>query len=138
MTLEVTESAAVNQTEIAVGVLSALRSLGARISIDDYGTGRATLAYLKAFPADEVKIDKSFITNMLGTVSDQILVRSTIELALELNFKVVAEGVEDADCLNMLAAYGCDIAQGWHIGKPINAEAFWEKWIEGNSLDAVA
>ncbi len=134
VTLEVTESAAVNQTEIAVGVLTALRALGARISIDDYGTGRATLAYLKAFPIDEVKIDKSFVTNMLDTVSDQILVRSTIELALELNFKVVAEGVEDADCLNKLAEYGCDIAQGWHIGKPVNAQAFREKWIDCKPL----
>jgi diguanylate cyclase len=138
VTLEVTESAAVNQTEIAVGVLTGLRELGVRISIDDYGTGRATLAYLKAFPADEVKIDKSFVTNMLNTVSDQILVRSTAEMARELNFKVVAEGVEDADCLNKLAEYGCDIAQGWHIGKPVDAQAFWERWIASGALEAVA
>ncbi|MFZ4748123.1 MAG: EAL domain-containing protein, partial [Sphingomonas sp.] len=133
ITLEVTESAAVNQTDIAVGVLTGLRALGVRISIDDYGTGRATLAYLKAFPADEVKIDKSFVTNMLSTVSDQILVRSTIELARELNFKVVAEGVEDAACLSKLAEYGCDIAQGWHIGKPVDAQTFRAKWIECGS-----
>jgi len=130
VTLEVTESAAVNQTEIAVGVLMALRALGVRISIDDYGTGRATLGYLKAFPLDEVKIDKSFITHMVQNVSDQILVRSTIELAREMNFKVVAEGVEDAACLAVLAEYGCNIAQGWHIGKPIDARAFRERWIE--------
>jgi diguanylate cyclase len=138
ITLEVTESAAVDQTGIAVGVLIGLRALGVRISIDDYGTGRATLAYLKAFPADEVKIDKSFVTNMLASVSDQILVRSTIELASELNFKVVAEGVEDADCLNKLAEYGCDLAQGWHIGKPVDARAFWERWIAGDALEAAA
>jgi diguanylate cyclase len=140
VTLEVTESAAVAQTEIAVGVLTALRALGVRISIDDYGTGRATLAYLKAFPADEVKIDKSFVTHMLDTVSDQILVRSTIELALELNFKVVAEGVEDAACLAKLAEYGCDIAQGWHIGKPVDASSFRARWIDGNDAgtDALA
>lgn len=138
VTLEVTESAAVDQTEIAVGVLAAFRALGVRISIDDYGTGRATLAYLKAFPADELKIDKSFVTNMLGTVSDQIMVRSTIELASELNFKVVAEGVEDADCLSKLTEYGCDIAQGWHIGKPIDARAFWDKWIDCKLLKAAA
>ena len=138
VTLEVTESAAINQTEIAVSVLTALRAIGVRISIDDYGTGRATLAYLKAFPADEVKIDKSFITNMLGTVSDQILVRSTIELAREMNFKVVAEGVEDADCLTKLAEYGCDIAQGWHIGKPIDSRAFWEKWIKCDPIKATS
>lgn len=138
ITLEVTESAAVNQTDVAVAVLTGLRALGVRISIDDYGTGRATLAYLKAFPADEVKIDKSFVTNMLNTVSDQILVRSTIELALELNFKVVAEGVEDADCLSKLAEYGCDIAQGWHIGKPVDEPTFRAKWIEQNPIKAAA
>ncbi len=133
VTLEVTESAAVNHTEMAVAVLTGLRALGVRISIDDYGTGRATLAYLKTFPADEVKIDKNFVTNMLSTVSDQILVRSTIELARELHFEVVAEGVEDADCLAQLAAYGCDIAQGWAIGKPIDAQAFRAKWVLPNS-----
>ena len=132
VTLEITESAVIQQTEIAIGVLTALRADGVRISIDDYGTGRATLAYLKAFPADEVKIDKSFVTNMLSTVSDQILVRSTIELALELKFKVVAEGVEDAACLSKLAEYGCDIAQGWHIGRPVDRQTFWDKWIESD------
>ncbi len=129
VTLEVTESAAVNQTQIAVAVLTSLRALGIRISIDDYGTGRATLAYLKAFPADEVKIDKSFVTNMRESVSDQILVRSTIELARELDFQVVGEGVEDAACLALLEEYGCDIAQGWHIDRPMSAKAFMEKWI---------
>jgi EAL domain-containing protein (putative c-di-GMP-specific phosphodiesterase class I) len=131
-------NAAVNQTDVAVGVLTGLRALGVRISIDDYGTGRATLAYLKAFPADEVKIDKSFVTNMLNTVSDRILVRSTIELSRELSFKVVAEGVEDADCLHKLAEYGCDLAQGWHIGKPVDAQTFWAKWIDRSPIEAAA
>ncbi len=130
VTLEVTESAAVNQTKVAVAVLTSFRAMGIRISIDDYGTGRATLAYLKAFPADEVKIDKSFITNIRESVSDQILVRSTIELARELKFKVVAEGVEDAACLALLAEYGCDIAQGWHVDRPMAAQLFMEKWIQ--------
>ncbi len=137
VTLEVTESAAVNQTKIAVTVLTGLRALGIRVSIDDYGTGRATLAYLKTFPADEVKIDKSFITNIRESVSDQILVRSTIELARELNFQVVAEGVEDAACLELLAVYGCDIAQGWHIDRPMAAKAFMDKWIAPNSAVGV-
>lgn len=138
VTLEVTESAAVNQTGVAVSVLTNLRAMGVRISIDDYGTGRATLGYLKAFPLDEVKIDKSFITHMPSNVSDQILVRSTIELAREMNFKVVAEGVEDAECLAKLAEYGCNIAQGWHIGKPIDARAFRERWIEGTPSSGAA
>jgi diguanylate cyclase len=138
VTLEVTESAAVDHTDVAVAVLTSLRALGVRISIDDYGTGRATLAYLKAFPADEVKIDKSFVTNMVTTVSDQILVRSTIELARELNFQVVAEGVEDAECLAQLAAYGCDTAQGWAIGRPVDAQAFHTQWVRPPALENTA
>lgn len=124
ITLEVTESATITSTQTAVAALTAFRALGARISIDDYGTGQATLAYLKSFPTDEIKIDKSFVTNMLANNGDQIVVRSTIELAHELGFKVVAEGVEDMACLDRLRECGCDTAQGWVIGKPVRAEAF--------------
>ena len=126
ITLEVTESATIASTQNAVAALTAFRNFGARVSIDDYGTGQATLAYLKSFPADEIKIDKSFVTNMLANNSDQIVVRSTIELAHELGFKVVAEGVEDAACLARLKDYGCDTIQGWVIGKPVKADAFIE------------
>lgn len=124
VTLEVTESATISSTKAAVAALTQFRSYGARVSIDDYGTGHATLAYLKSFPADEIKIDKSFVTNMLTSNSDQIVVRSTIELAHELGFKVVAEGAEDAACLMRLSEFGCDTVQGWVIGKPLPADAF--------------
>lgn len=126
ITLEVTESATIASTQTAVAALTAFRSYGTTISIDDYGTGQATLAYLKSFPADEIKIDKSFVTNMLDSASDQIVVRSTIELAHKLGFKVVAEGVEDMACLARLKDYGCDTVQGWVIGKPVKADAFIE------------
>ena len=126
LTLEVTESATIASAQTAVAALTAFRSFGARVSIDDYGTGQATLAYLKSFPADEIKIDKSFVTNMLDNAGDQIVVRSTIELAHELGFKVVAEGVEDMACLARLRDYGCDTVQGWVIGKPVKADAFME------------
>jgi diguanylate cyclase len=126
LTLEVTESATIASTNSAVAALTTFRSFGACVSIDDYGTGQATLAYLKSFPTDEIKIDKSFVTNMLDSNSDQIVVRSTIELAHELGFKVVAEGVEDAACLNRLKDFHCDTVQGWVIGKPVKADAFIE------------
>ncbi len=126
LTLEVTESATVASTQGAVAALTAFRSFGTQVSIDDYGTGQATLAYLKSFPADEIKIDKSFVTDMLDSASDQIVVRSTIELAHELGFKVVAEGVEDMACLARLKEYGCDTIQGWVIGKPVKADALIE------------
>jgi diguanylate cyclase len=124
LTLEVTESATIASTKNAVAALTTFRSFGARVSIDDYGTGQATLAYLKSFPTDEIKIDKSFVTNMLDSNGDQIVVRSTIELAHELGFKVVAEGVEDVACLSRLTEFGCDTVQGWAIGKPVKADAF--------------
>lgn len=123
VTLEVTESATIGGAASAIAALERVRSLGARISIDDYGTGHATLSYLRTFPADEIKIDKSFVTGMETSPSDRILVRSTIELAHELGFSVVAEGVEDAACLERLATFGCDIAQGWRIGRPMSASA---------------
>jgi diguanylate cyclase len=126
VTLEVTESATITSTDAAVAALTTFRSFGARVSIDDYGTGQATLAYLKSFPADEIKIDKSFVTNMLNNNGDQIVVRSTIELAHQLGFSVVAEGVEDRQCLDRLRDYGCDTIQGWVIGKPVKADAFIE------------
>jgi diguanylate cyclase len=134
LTLEVTESATMASTEPAIAALNRLRALGVRISIDDYGTGQSTLTYLKSFPADEIKIDKSFVTAMKSNLSDQILVRSTIELAHELGFKVVAEGVEDGECLDILASFGCDIAQGWHIGRPASFDAFQARLIEKEVL----
>jgi diguanylate cyclase len=126
ITLEITESATIGSTNAAVAALTTFRSFGARISIDDYGTGQATLAYLKSFPADEIKIDKSFVTDMVRNKSDQIVVRSTIELAHQLGFSVVAEGVEDQQCLDYLRDYGCDIVQGWVIGRPVRADAFMQ------------
>src|SRR3546814_19532779 len=94
------------------------------LSIDDYGTGQSTLSYLKHLPAREIKIDKSFILMLESTRSDKAMVRSTIELAHELGFKVVAEGVETAEILDLLRSYGCDDAQGWHIGRPMPAAEY--------------
>lgn len=124
VTLEVTESATIGHTATAIAALVRFRNLKVKVSIDDYGTGHATLTYLKSFPADEIKIDKNFVTHLLDTSSDQILVRSTIELAHELGFQVVAEGVETNACLQKLAEYNCDIAQGWAIGRPVSVEEF--------------
>jgi len=119
LTIEVTESAPNDDPEIAKTVLARLREAGVRISIDDYGTGNATLNYLKEFPANEVKLDQSFVRNLSTDQSDLLMVRSTIELAHALSFQVVAEGVEDAETLEILRAAGCDYIQGWHIGKPV-------------------
>ncbi|MDT9597816.1 EAL domain-containing protein [Sphingosinicella sp. GR2756] len=124
VTIEVTESAAMDKPEQAIAALESWRRLGVNISIDDYGTGQSSLTYLQKLPATELKIDKSFVRNIEADQRNAIMVRSTIGLAHELGMKVVAEGVEDARCLAMLGDMGCDTAQGYFISKPINAEAF--------------
>lgn len=125
MTAEITESAAVLDSDKSVAALGAISEAGLRISIDDYGTGFSTLSYLKKFPANEIKIDKSFVGEMVTNPKDQIMVRSTIELAHELGFAVVAEGIEDEACLNLLRTIGCDYAQGYFISRPVPANEFF-------------
>jgi diguanylate cyclase len=121
VTLEVTESAAMKDSEHAIAALNSWRALGLKISIDDYGTGQSSLAYLQNLPATELKIDKSFVADLAANKRNAIMVRSTIAMAHELGMTVVAEGIEDADCLARLGEMGCDTAQGWHIGKPMPA-----------------
>jgi len=124
VTLEVTESAAMKDSDAAVAALNSWRALGVQVSIDDYGTGQSSLAYLQTLPATELKIDKSFVTDLADNQRNAIMVRSTIALAHELGMKVVAEGIEDGECLARLAEMGCDTGQGWHIGKPMPAADF--------------
>ncbi len=136
LTLEITESAALADADRAVAAMEALRALGVQLSIDDYGTGQSTLSYLKRLPASEIKIDKSFVQNLPDSHNDRILVRSTIELAHELNFKVVAEGIEDLACLELLRTFGCDVAQGWHIGRPMPSAQLMERLLDRTELAA--
>ncbi len=124
ITLEVTESAPLNDPQIAQHALASLREAGARVSVDDYGTGHATLNYLKDFPANEIKLDQSFVSDLTTNQANRVMVSSTVELAHALSFEVVAEGVEDSETLEALAALGCDYLQGWHIGKPMAWDEF--------------
>jgi EAL domain-containing protein (putative c-di-GMP-specific phosphodiesterase class I)/CHASE2 domain-containing sensor protein len=121
VTLEVTESAAVKDSDRALVALESWRALGLNISIDDYGTGQSSLSYLQTLPATELKIDRSFVATIAVDTRNAIMVRSTIAMAHELGMRVVAEGVEDAECLARLREMGCDTAQGWHIGRPMSA-----------------
>lgn len=121
LTLEVTESAAMHDPEVAAAALRSFRDMGIAISMDDYGTGQSTLSYLKQLPLSELKIDRSFVQFAHQNRGDGALVRSTIDLAHELGLKVVAEGVEDAECLQFLTSVGCDMAQGFLISKPVPA-----------------
>lgn len=129
--VEITESSILQSADAAIAHLNVLKSMGVRISIDDYGTGQSTLSYLQSFPADEIKIDQGFIRALGGSDADQIMVESTISMGHALGLKVVAEGVETAAIYDMLARMGCDVVQGWHIGKPVPAGEFAATWLEG-------
>jgi EAL domain-containing protein (putative c-di-GMP-specific phosphodiesterase class I) len=127
LTLELTETAALAGSGAAIDMLASLRQVGVGISIDDYGTGLSTLEYLKKIPADDIKIDQSFIRGMLDNRSDRVMVQSTIALAHALGRRVVAEGVERRDILDALAEMHCDIAQGYIIGRPMSLESLTKR-----------
>ncbi len=119
LTLEVTETGILTEPARVDAVVRALRETGVSIAVDDYGTGQASLTYLKRLHVDELKIDKSFVIDMRTDSGDAIIVRSTIELGHDLGLRIVAEGVEDAVTLQLLQRLGSDLAQGWHIGRPM-------------------
>jgi len=127
LTLELTETAALTSSGPAMDMLVSLRELGVNISIDDYGTGLSTLEYLKKIPAGEIKIDQSFVKGMLDNRSDRVMVQSTIGLAHSLGRKVVAEGVEQQALLDMLIEMGCDVAQGFIIGRPVSLDRLMKR-----------
>jgi diguanylate cyclase (GGDEF)-like protein/PAS domain S-box-containing protein len=120
--LELTESMLMEDVEGAVAALAALRGLGVHLSIDDFGTGYSSLAYLTRFKVDALKIDRSFVENMGRDAEDEVVVTSVIALAHTLRLDVVAEGVETPAQLAMLTEFGCDAAQGFHLGRPDAAE----------------
>jgi diguanylate cyclase (GGDEF)-like protein len=132
LTLEVTESGVMTDPRRAIEVLEKLRAIGVRVAVDDFGTGHASLTYLKKLAIDELKIDKSFITNYALDHSDGIIVRSTVDLAHNLGLWVVAEGVEDPATLDGLRAIGCDTAQGYHVSRPMPTPEF-ERWMRAQA-----
>ena len=135
--LEITESAIMNDPQRALQTLQALKALGCKLSIDDFGTGYSSYATLRNLPVDELKIDMSFVRAMEKVPKDAMIVRSIIEVAHNLNLSVVAEGVENEAIQHQLALLGCDEAQGWHIGRPMPAEAF-AVWAENHAATLAA
>ena len=134
LTLEITESQVIDRLDLARECLAELKRLGVRLSVDDYGTGQSTLTYLRELKADELKIDQSFIRDLLRSRADETLVRSTIQLAHDMDMTVVAEGIEDEATLTRLAEWGCDVAQGYHIARPLPLEEFGD--LLGRRRDA--
>ncbi|GAB2501173.1 putative bifunctional diguanylate cyclase/phosphodiesterase [Lysobacter humi (ex Lee et al. 2017)] len=121
VTLEVTENALMEDPIASLRVMHTLRAVGLGIAIDDFGAGYSSLAYLKQFPATELKIDRSFVCDMRHDARSTRVVRSIIDLGHQLEVNVVAEGVEDTETLEILRALGCDRAQGYHIGRCVPA-----------------
>lgn len=122
--LEITESAVMQDPNHALEVMKHLNDMGVTLSIDDYGTGYSSMAYLRSLPVQEIKIDKSFVLKLASSRGDEILVRSTIDLGHNLGLRVTAEGVEDVSSIEILRAYGCETAQGYFVSKPLPAEEF--------------
>jgi len=124
LTLEVTENALIEDPNLSHDVLTKIRELGCQVSIDDFGTGYSSLAYLKEIPADELKIDRTFVMGMLNDAGDYKIVEHTIGIAKSFGLSVVAEGIESEATLLELQKLGCDYAQGYYISKPLPAEKF--------------
>ena len=125
--LELTETAVMLDPNHAQNVLTQLSNEGIKISIDDFGTGYSSLSYIKKLPLHEVKIDKSFIQDMVNDKDDTIIVNTTLHMSHNLGLRVVAEGVESADVLELLRGLGCDIVQGYYLTRPLSAAdlAIW-------------
>jgi diguanylate cyclase (GGDEF)-like protein/PAS domain S-box-containing protein len=127
--LEITESMVMRDAEGSISLLQALRDTGVRITIDDFGTGYSSLAYLKRFPIDCVKIDRSFIQDLPDDRDDASITRSIIAMAHNMKLEVIAEGVETESQLTFLHGYGCDEIQGYLFSEPLDAEAF-ERFLD--------
>jgi diguanylate cyclase (GGDEF)-like protein len=130
--LEITESTMLANAFRTKQVLDRLSAMGLRLSLDDFGTGYSSLSYLKRLPLDELKIDRSFVMNMLENEDDAIIVRSTIDLGRNLGLQVVAEGVETEEAWGQLRGLGCDIAQGYYLARPVPAEEL-ERWLQSRA-----
>ncbi|MDF3980951.1 GGDEF domain-containing phosphodiesterase [Luteibacter sp. PPL201] len=132
--LEVTETALLTDLDVSVRGLRRLRDCGVRVAIDDFGTGYASFAYLRHFPATELKIDRSFVSAMTSDRRTEQLVRAMVEVAHRLGMEAVAEGVENEETLLRLVEMDCDVVQGYHIGRPVPAEAFVAERLAAASL----
>jgi EAL domain-containing protein (putative c-di-GMP-specific phosphodiesterase class I) len=110
-----------HDTARGLSVLRGLRAIGVRISVDDYGTGYSSLARLRYLPVNELKLDRSFVAELHADSRTAAIVESTIQLAHSLGLRLVAEGIETAETLQLLKAMNCDVGQGYHLGRPIPA-----------------
>ena len=122
--LELTESTMMHNLESTLQTVQSLKALGVQLSIDDFGTGYSSLAYLKRFSVDKLKIDQSFVRDILQDQEDAVIVSTIIQMAKSLNLKSIAEGVENKEVLNILERFGCNEVQGYHYAKPMQTTDF--------------
>jgi EAL domain-containing protein (putative c-di-GMP-specific phosphodiesterase class I) len=136
--LEITETTIIRDFDLCKLVIAQLRNLGLGVSIDDFGAGVTSLAYLGSLAASELKLDRSFLSRLAtgDTERNVALVRATIALGHKLNMRVVAEGIEDLDALNLLTSIGCDLAQGYYISQPMRARDLGPSAVDHNDLPA--
>ncbi len=124
--LEITESILIDDFDVVTEKLTRLRNFGVSISLDDFGTGYSSLSYLKKFPIDTLKVDKSFIDTLLDDTSTRIITESILSMSHAMGFETVAEGVENERQFNYLASAGCDVIQGFYLGKPLSPDKAYE------------
>jgi EAL domain-containing protein (putative c-di-GMP-specific phosphodiesterase class I) len=120
--LEFTESVIMENVENTVEIFNKLKEMGIKLSIDDFGTGYSSLNYLKHFPVDRIKIDKSFVADVFHNESDAAIIEAIVSMAQSLSLRVVAEGVENSDQLHSLTKLGCDEVQGFYLAMPMQAK----------------
>jgi len=126
--IELTESVLMHQTGQELHTLDAIKALGVGISIDDFGTGYSSLAYLKRYPIDKLKIDRSFVADTPDNADDVAIVTAIVQMARSLQLKTVAEGVETQAQMDLLAEMGCDLIQGFVVSPALDADAT-ERWL---------
>ncbi|MFP6835486.1 MAG: EAL domain-containing protein, partial [Pseudomonadales bacterium] len=131
LTIEVTESAMVDDPGRCFDILAAIRDLGVRISIDDFGAGYSSLSYFRDLPADELKIDRSFVSAMANSPRDALLIKSIVDLAHNFDLRVVAKGIKDRQTADALKDLGCDVLQGYLFGKACPGRDF-PRHLKGN------
>ena len=136
LTLEITETVLMRQPDTTARLLNQLKALGIRIAVDDFGTGYSSLAYLRQFPVDSLKIDRTFITGLALSSEAHALAHTLIQLGKALGLQTLAEGVEDRDQVRELQREGCDLAQGFLFARPLAVDRFERFLRDGHGLKA--
>ncbi len=137
LALEITESAIIVDPHRAMQPLAELHAMGVRFAIDDFGTGYSSLSYLQRLPIDQIKVDRSFVMDMTTNSDNAVIVRSILDLAHSLGMEVVAEGVETSEIRDALEDMGCDLIQGYHVCRPVDADGY-ANWHRHTALEKLA